>query len=158
LELSEAEQAELTAAARREPRVRHWRRYQAILLIGSGASAQAVAWQVGCNVNSITRWVAAWRAKGLVGLQEAPHQGRQRVLRGAGDALLKERLGSDPQQHGYHTTGWTAVLLQGELAQVGQAVSERTVRRSLHGLGWCWKRPKYVLGRRDPAYLEKKPL
>ncbi len=33
---------------------------------------------------------------------------------------------------------------------------ERTVRRTLHRLGWRWKRPKYVLGRPDPAYAEKK--
>jgi transposase len=107
-------------------------------------------------VNSITRWVQAWRACGLAGLQEAPHQGRQRCLQGTGDALLEERLVSEPQQRGYQATGWTVPLLQAELAQAGQRASARTVRRSLHRLGWCWKRPKYVLGRRDPAYLEKK--
>jgi hypothetical protein len=35
-------------------------------------------------------------------------------------------------------------------------VAAHTIRRSLHRLGWRWKRPKYVLGRPDPAYAEKK--
>src|SRR5262245_14242997 len=45
-----------------------------------------------------------------------------------------------------------------ELAQRGWPAAERTIRRTLHRLGWRWKRPKYVLGRPDPAYVEKNPL
>jgi transposase len=48
-------------------------------------------------------------------------------------------------------------LLRAELAAAGHAAGERTIRRALHRLGWRWKRPKYVLGRPDPAYGEKKP-
>jgi len=47
-------------------------------------------------------------------------------------------------------------LLRAELAAAGVAAGERTVRRALHRLGWRWKRPKYVLGRPDPAYEGKK--
>ncbi|HLV99124.1 MAG TPA: winged helix-turn-helix domain-containing protein [Ktedonobacterales bacterium] len=47
-------------------------------------------------------------------------------------------------------------LLQTHLTQAGYAISQRTLRRALHRLGWRWKRPKYVLGRPDPAYAEKK--
>ncbi len=35
-------------------------------------------------------------------------------------------------------------------------MSERTTRRTLRRLGWRGKRPKYVLGRPDPQYAEKK--
>ena len=42
-----------------------------------------------------------------------------------------------------------------ELA-AGRDLGGRTVRRSLHRLGYRWKRPQYVLGRPDPAYDETK--
>ena len=41
-------------------------------------------------------------------------------------------------------------LLRAELEGAGYRVSGRTVRRTLHRLGFRWKRPKYVLGRPDP--------
>ena len=74
----------------------------------------------------------------------------------AGEAVLQALLATDPQGHGHQATGWTVPLLRGELAQVGYAVGERTVRRALHRLGYRWKRPQYVLGRPDPAYVEKR--
>jgi hypothetical protein len=33
----------------------------------------------------------------------------------------------------------------------GVAASERRLQRGLHALGYCWKRPRYVLARRDPS-------
>lgn len=70
--------------------------------------------------------------------------------------MLTDVLQQDPQMRGWHATGWTVPLLREELVRAGHAVSERTVRRMLHRLGWRWKRPKYVLGRPDPAYSEKR--
>ncbi|WP_083856779.1 winged helix-turn-helix domain-containing protein [Nitrolancea hollandica] len=43
------------------------------------------------------------------------------------------------------------------MARAGYLVGERTIRRTLHRLGWRWKRPKYVLGRPDPDYAKKGP-
>ena len=48
-------------------------------------------------------------------------------------------------------------LLRREAVRAGYAVSEQTLRRAIRRLGWRWKRPKYVLGRPDPDYTEKKP-
>lgn len=92
----------------------------------------------------------------MAGPVEPPHGGRVRTLDGVAEALLGEVLGTDPQTRGYHATGWTVPALRAELARAGYAVGERTIRRTLHRLGWRWKRPKYVLGRPDPAYAEKK--
>ena len=58
--------------------------------------------------------------------------------------------------HGYAATDWTVPLLRTELSRRGHVLSERALRRTLHRLGWRWKRPKYVLGRPDPAYAAKK--
>lgn len=47
-------------------------------------------------------------------------------------------------------------MLRAQLERAGYWVSERTIRRTLHRLGFRWKRPKYVLGRPDPDHERKK--
>jgi len=157
VELTVEEREALEQARAQAKRVREWRRYQALLLLGARRSVGEVAATLGCGQSSVYNWVMAWRRDGVAGLAEGPHRGRPRRLAGDGDALLAERLDAgDPQAHGYHATGWTVPLLQTELAQAGVAVSRRTVRRAVHQLHWRWKRPKYVLGRPDPDYERKK--
>jgi transposase len=89
-------------------------------------------------------------------LREGDHGGGQVKLDAAGEAVLEGVLASDPQAHGHRATGWTVALLRVELANAGVVVADRTVRRALHRLGYRWKRPRYVLGRPDPAYAEKR--
>ncbi len=98
----------------------------------------------------------SWGSSGLEGLKEAKHQGRVRTLDASAEAELESLLVQDPQERGYHASGWTIPLLQQELAQMVYQVSGKTIRRTLHRLGWRWKRPKYVLGRPDPEYEAKK--
>jgi transposase len=74
----------------------------------------------------------------------------------AGEQHLEEFMRTDPQTKGYAATGWTVALLQTELAKSGWQAGERTIRRTLHRLGWVWKRPRFVLGRPDPEYHAKK--
>jgi transposase len=147
---------QLTAGAARERRVRHWRRYQAILLVADGEAPEAAATAVGCSRASVYNWLAAWQQEGIAGLVEAPHAPPIRAHADALATLLDQLLTGDPQAYGHHATGWTVPLLHGEVARAGYRVSARTVRRTVRRLGWRWKRPKYVLGRPDPAYAEKR--
>lgn len=101
-------------------------------------------------------WLGAWRREGIAGLTEAPHPGRARRLDASGEACLEALLDQEPKARGWHTTGWTVPLLHTELERAGYRLSSHTVRRTLHRRGWRWKRPKYVLGRPDPAYEEKR--
>jgi transposase len=156
LVLTGSERAELRAAAEAEPRVRRWRRYRAVLLVADDRAPAEVARALGCSPASVYAWVAAWRRDGVAGLRERPHGGGRRRLDAAGERLLEGLLAQDPQARGHRATGWTVPLLRGELAAAGYAASERTIRRALHRLDWRWKRPKYVLGRPDPAYAPKK--
>jgi transposase len=155
LELSNDERAALEAAAASERRVRQWRRYRAVLWCGEQPVEQ-VATTLGCGRATVYAWAAAYRAHGLAGVVVRPRGHRPPLLSDAAIAVLERRLSEDPQTHGQHATGWTVPLLQAELAAEGHVVSERTIRRTLHRRGWRWKRPKYVLGRPDPAYAEKK--
>jgi transposase len=154
--LSETQRSALTTAAAAEPQVRSWRRYQAVLLVAAGQRPAAVAAALRCSVASVYGWVARWRQDGVRGLVEGPHRGAARRLDAAAEALLEALLAADPQARGYRATGWTAALLHTELARAGYVVGERTIRRTLHRLGYRWKRPQYVLGRPAPAYAEKR--
>jgi transposase len=139
-----------------ESRTRQWKRYRAVLLLADGMSAAAVATALDCARSSVYGWAHAWRARGVDGLREGPHQGAARLLDAAGEVILEALLAENPQTRGHHATGWTVSLVQGELAAVGYRLSDRTLRRALHRLGYRWKRPKFVLGRPDPAYDQKK--
>lgn len=157
LELSAAEQTALAAASRGARRTRQWRRYRAVALVAAGRRPGEVAAALGVALSSVYNWLAAWRRAGLAGLVEGPHPGMARRFDAVGERWLDATLASDPQARGYTSTGWTVPLLQREAAGAGHAVSAQTLRRAIRRLGWRWKRPKYVLGRPDPDYAEKKP-
>jgi len=154
--LTEQQRTALDAAVAAEKRVRRWRRYRAIQLRADGMTVAAVAHTLGCSQASVYAWTAAWRQAGVEGLAEGDHGGGQVKLDAAAEAVLRQRLSTDPQTHGHRATGWTVPLLRTELAQAGYAVAPKTVRRALHRLGYRWKRPHYLLGRPDPAYAEKR--
>lgn len=159
VEMTDADRAALEEALQRTRGVREWRRLQAVRLLADGREAPEVAQVLGCSASSVYYWAEDWREAGLEGLAASPHAGgRPRRLDMAAEATLEQVLADDPQAHGYAATDWTVPLLRTELAQRGHDLSERTLRRTLHRLGWRWKRPKYVLGRPDPAYAAKKGL
>jgi transposase len=156
LELSPRERADLERAARSERRSRVWRRYRAVVLLADGARPEVVAAALGCSRASVYGWAAAWRTAGVAGLRGRPPGGGPSGLDARAGPLLTGLLAADPQARGHQATGWTVPLLRTELAAAGYAAGDRTIRRALHRLGWRWKRPKYVLGRPDPAYGDKK--
>lgn len=154
--LNAAERSTLEAAAGAERRVRVWRRYRAVLLLADGGQPEAVAVALGCSRASVYNWAAAWRQHGLPGLRGQPAGGGVARLEERAGPRLEDLLATDPHARGHHATGWTVPLLRTELAAAGIMAGERTIRRALHRLGWRWKRPKFVLGRPDPAYAEKR--
>jgi transposase len=156
LELTPEQRADLEQAASTARQTRSWKRYQALLLLADGQTMAQVSTALRCGQSTIYRWVALWREQGVKHLAEGPHRGRAHRLDADAERLLQAWLGSDPQTHGHHATGWTAPLLLGELAARGWVVHEHTLRRTLKRLGYRWKRPQYVLGRPDPAYAEKR--
>ncbi len=156
LAMTAAQRAEVETAQRQSRNVRHWKRYQAVLLRADGMPLAVVAQTLGCSRVSVSQWTKAWREAGVAGIREGVHSGAVRRLDAAGEQRLDELLRSDPQAAGYAATGWTVPLLHTELAKGGWHASGRTIRRTLHRLGWVWKRPRFVLGRPDPDYQRKK--
>ena len=70
---------------------------------------------------------------------------------------MEQVMDARPSEYGYQAEGWRATLIRYHL-QAKQAieVSETTVRRCLKGMGYRWKRPRYVLARRDPFWRQAK--
>jgi transposase len=156
LAMTSAQRAEVEAAQRQSRNVRHWKRYQAVLLRADGTPVAVVAQTLRCTPTSVSNWTRAWREGGVAGVHEGRHPGAARRFDAAGEQALLELVHSDPQAAGYAATGWTVALLHTELAKRGWAASTKTIRRTLHRLGWVWKRPRFVLGRPDPEYEAKK--
>ncbi|MGZ3639337.1 MAG: helix-turn-helix domain-containing protein [Ktedonobacterales bacterium] len=156
LAMTKEQRAEVEAAQRQSRNVRHWKRYQAVLLRADGMPVAVVAQTLGCTQTSVSNWTTAWRSGGVARVHEGVHRGADRRLDVAGEQHLEALLRTDPQALGHAATGWTVALLQTELATGGWQAGERTIRRTLHRLGWVWKRPRFVLGRPDPEYQTKK--
>jgi transposase len=153
--MTAGQRAELETAQRQSRTVRHWKRYQAVLLRADGTPVAVVAQTLGCSPASVSNWTTAWRHAGVAGVREGSHPGAARRLDAAGEQRLVEGVRRDPQAVGYAATGWTVPLLQTALAKGGWRASARTIRRTLPRLGWVWKRPRSVLGRPDPDYPAK---
>jgi transposase len=65
-------------------------------------------------------------------------------------------MASRPAKFGYRYAEWTTGLLQAHLADERQvAVSDGSLCRQLHALGYRWKRPRYTLSRPGVA-LERR--
>jgi transposase len=154
--MTAAQRSEVETAQRQSQSVRHWRRYRAVLLRADGMPLAVVAQTLGCSRVRVSQWTTAWREAGVAGIREGVHPGAVRRLDAAGEHRLDALLRSDPQAAGYAATGWTVPLLQTQLAKGGWSASGRTIRRTLHRLGWVWKRPRFVLGRPDRDYQRQK--
>lgn len=158
LELSRSERSAVEAALKGTRGRRQWVRLRGVLLAAEGVSIADICRDLGCAQSSIYDWLAHWRrTRDPAALADAPRSGQPPVLKAEHRARLEQLLGEEPEAHGYKTVGWTVPLLAIHFAEVeGVPVSETTLRRVLHALGYRWKRPRYVLARRDPERAGKK--
>ena len=158
LALTKAERTALEAALRTTRNRRHWVRLRGVLLAADGVPVAEIARDLGAGESTVFGWLAHWREVGdPAALADAPRSGQPPVLKAADRARLEQLLGESPEAYGYKTVGWTVPLLAIHFADVEQVpVSETTLRRVLHALGYRWKRPRYVLARRDPERAGKK--
>src|SRR5260221_6378223 len=100
LTVTEDERAALEAGQNQSRRVRHWRRYRAVLWRADSVPVTEVARALGGSEASVYTWTAAWRRDGAAGVAEGKHPGqahrRDEAAEGTVEALLVE---GDPQAH-----------------------------------------------------------
>jgi transposase len=81
--------------------------------------------------------------------------GRPKAMDAAGMGVLQALLRAQPQDCGYPEGSWTVHLLLDALRRADNIeVSDSTLRRILHAMGYTWEGKRYV---RDPARITTPP-
>jgi transposase len=134
-----------------------YRRTLALLEIDRGKSISHLARSLRVTRQTIYNWIELYtQSFDPLALRDADRCGRPTSWTPDLDELLATLLQERPTQWGYQATNWTVPLLQHQFASWdGSWLSEDTIRRKLHELGYVWKRPRYVLPA-DPDGEKKK--
>jgi transposase len=148
----------LRRLAHTSPDTRETRRALALLDLARGEPVTDVAGRYGVSRDTVYQWAARLDATGRPDgrLRDAPRSGRPARVGAAVERRLQGLLPTDPRRHGYRHPAWTAALLRHHLRRQGVEASEATIRRALRRLGYRWKRPRFVLARRDPHWRQAK--
>lgn len=159
--LTAKERQQVEGLVRRSPDGRLVRRGQALLWLDRGEGAGAVAARLGVTRQTVWHWKRRWQRNRNGSLErvlaDGAKTGRPPAKRRQVTTLLPALLETSPRDLGYRPQAWTVSLLQRHVRKVeGIAVSYGTVRRALRGLGYRYKRPRYVLARRSPTWRQAK--
>jgi transposase len=148
----------LARALRRAADLRLFRRIQSVLLVARGWAVAEVAASTSAKPDAIYHWVRLYlQTHRPDGLEDAPRSGRPSTADRITDARILREFRRDPLRLGYNTTGWTVALLAQHLGRIYDcSISAHTLRRRMHELGLCWKRPRYVYAEKDPHRAQKK--
>ena len=153
LEIPEDQQAAMLRELR-AARYVHLLSLHILLLCAGGHTPSEIASFLLCSRSSVYRAVAAYRSGVLTsGSREAA--GRPSQLRSWQRSLvaLVKRC---PSVYGWCRTRWSCQTLSLELqARRGYRVSRETIRRTLHSLGYAWKRARHVARDDDPERISK---
>jgi transposase len=133
-----------------------YRRVVGLLAVADGAPTAHVAEWLGVTRQSLYNWADRYLQAGRPrALRTQAHSGRPSLWDEDCINVLRASLHQSPEDFGYPAVNWTVGLLRHQVGRcLGRAVSDDTVRRQLHRLGYVWKRPRYVL-KPDPEREKK---
>jgi len=132
---------------RREVHRRLRERLQALWWLSEGLPAVEVAAKLGRCRQTVAGFVARYNAQGLRGLRQVGRgPGRQATLQARHRKTLTRWIREGPRACGYGVNLWTCKLLAHQVSkQWGLALSDESVRRTLHQLGAHLLRPRHQL-------------
>ncbi len=159
--LSNREKRKLQVVVKHPQDAWQLKRAQGLLALAKGEPWREVAKRLQVGRSTLYDWIERYRsrAKEPIGrrLQDRPRPGRPPSRREALESKLPELLTKKPTEYGYRYAEWTTDLLQAHLQRTaGLEAGGTTVRRALHGLGYRWKRPRFVLRRRSSHWRQQK--
>ena len=160
--LSSAGRRALEALVARPRDVRQYRRAQALLWLAEGERPTAVAQRLRVHRDTIYAWATRYRGRGrqrVAGrLLDRARAGRPRQLAVRVETILVTVLETEPcRRRAIGRPSGRRRYCANICASIrALAVSEVTVRRGLHRLGYRWKRPRYILARRSPCWRQAK--
>jgi transposase len=138
--------------------VRLYRRLLGVREYLRGRAIAEIAEMLDVSRQSIYNWIMRYEASGQpAALEDQPRSGRPARWTSELEQQLQGLMSQPPEAYGYLASSWTVPLLQQHFQQTYEVgVSDDTIRRALHRLGYVWKRYRYVL--EPDAELEKKTL
>ncbi|MFQ5705627.1 MAG: IS630 family transposase [Gemmatimonadales bacterium] len=137
-----------------DPTVR--RRAQIVLLLADGYAWSLIAAVLFCSTRTIDRWKRRYEQGGIAALAGERRGRRSRFGLWLIPIVVSWVTRRSPRDFGFLRSRWccgVVVVLMVELYQV--KVSPETVRRWLHRENLVWRRPRPVMGPRDPQREEK---
>lgn len=153
--LSIEEREALESLRRSRTSGNHAERAHYVLLAEQGISAGQIGKQLTRNPHTIRCWIKRYLSRGIPGLCDIKGTGRPNHLRKGAKKLLPKLLEDSPKNYGYQQAGWQLNLLIEQLSKKLGNISEKTVVRALHELGWVYKRFSKTLPADAPTKEEK---
>jgi transposase len=156
LEIPIDEQEQMLAQLR-AARYGHLLALHVLLLCAAGWTPTQIAAVLFCSRTSIYRTVAAYRRGRLdLGLEAEAAQTPPRAARASLKRSLRALLKRAPAAFGWCRTRWSCACLAAELkTRRGVSLSQDTIRRWLHELGYVWKRARHAPRDDDPQRATK---
>lgn len=128
-----------------------------LLLLADGYAWSLIAAVLFCSSATIARWKGRFEAEGVAALRPERRGRPSRLYRGLWIAVVVAWVQRHtPREFGFLRSRWccgTLVLLLWESQHL--RVSAETVRRWLAAGNMVWRRPRPVLGRKDPQRKQK---
>lgn len=122
-----------------------------VLLLSRGHSWSLIEEVLFCSSATISRWNERFRCGGIDAVIEEKRGRRASLLVGWAMVLVFWIKALTPREFGYCRSRWCCATLALVLWQErGVRVSAETVRRCLRAQNLVWRRPRPVLGPRDP--------
>ena len=131
-----------------------------ILLLADGYAWALIAAVLFCSTATIARWKRRFEQGGVDALREQDHRGRPRTACGPVQiwmtTVVRWATTLTPQFFGLVRSRWCCAALVLVLFETYHVrVSRETVRRWLHREQLVWRRPRPVLGPKDPRRAAK---
>ena len=160
-QLQPHERRTLSRLAASAPTGKELTRAQALVWLDDGETVGEVAQRLLVSRQTVYNWRLRFRQRSdqdlRARLQDALRGGRPPTALGIIDPLPEEVIDTDPREHDYRHTVWTAALLQHYLRQAhGITVCRRSIGLAIARLGIRWKRPRHVLGQRPDTWRQAK--
>ena len=126
-----------------------------LLLLDDGWSWNVIVSVLFTSTSTINRWRYRYLAGGLTAVLQPTRSQRPR-WRWWGVLVIQWVTLQSPRDFGFYRSRWTCGTVVALLREDhGVRVSRETVRRWLHDEDLVWRRPRPVLGPRDPQRWQK---
>jgi len=124
-----------------------------------GLSALEISQRLACHRDTVSLWLERYRALGVSGLEDDARSGRPPHLDAAVRAQVEAALEQSPSEADQPQACWTLKHLRTVFQQVCVTpFCLETLRRTVHQLGFRWRRPRLWAHKEDPETFEKQLL